>query len=166
GGSSTNTFVVNNYSGNVTLNPAGLGNTIVVPNLRTADQVVKADASIPHTAFVLNLNEPGVVQAPESVGVSNDVGTDVDPSLLVSGAVATLKLGGTFQAAVLGSGVTLYAAPATADGGVSEPGTYVVLAGTGNKVFAPPGSVVQAYSGGNTVVQTADAAATAAINAY
>src|SRR5262249_52775174 len=105
GGSSTNTFVVNNYSGNVTLNPAGLGNTIVVPNRRTADQVVKDGASVPHTAFVLDLNEPGVVQAPEGVGVSNDVGSDVDPSLLVSGAVATLKLGGTFQAAVLGSGV-------------------------------------------------------------
>jgi hypothetical protein len=166
GGSSTNTFIVNNYSGNVALNPAGVGNTIVVPNLRIADQVVKDGATIPHTAFVLNLNEPDTVQAPESVGVNNDVGTDVDPSLLVSGAVATLKLGGTFQDAVLGSNVTLYAAPATADGGVTEPGTYVVLAGTGNKVFAPPGTVVQAFNGGNNVVQTADAAATAAINAY
>ena len=80
----------------------------------------------------------------------------LDPSQLTSLSNASLALVGVIQTVVAGSGATLYAAAANT-AGVAQPGTNVVLMGTDNTVYAPLGSSVQSYSGGNQVIQQTDA---------
>ncbi len=166
GGAASNTNIVNGYLGALTLNPAGTDNTFIALNTQPVSVPTTTGGKITSDTFVVNLNTPNVVQTPLGVPGSTDPKALLDPSLLVTGALATLVLGGRFQKAVVGNGVTLYAAPAVVSGGTTVPGTRVLLVGTGNKVYGAAGALVQAYSGGNTVIQSSDSAITSIVNAY
>ncbi|MBI1324764.1 DUF4214 domain-containing protein [bacterium] len=166
GGAASNTNIVNGFLGALTLNPAGTDNTFIALNTKPVSVPTATGGKITSDTFVVNLNTPNVVQTPLSFPGSTDPKSLLDPSLLVTGSLATLVLGGRFQKAVVGSGVTLYAAPAVVSGGTAVPGTHVLIVGSGNKVFGAAGAVVQAYSGGNTVIQSSDSAITAIVNAY
>src|SRR5262249_40184283 len=74
---------------------------------------------------------------------------------------------GAFFKVIAGSGATLFAAPSTdAPGGESTPGSTILLAGTGNKVFAALGATIQSFSGGNEVVQSVDSQMIADISGF
>jgi hypothetical protein len=166
GGSASNTDMVNGYVGNLTLDPAGTANTFIALNTQPVSVPTTSGKTVTSSTFVVNLNELNVLQAPETLPAGDDIGTLLDPSLLVDGAIATLDLGGAFQNAVAGNGVTLYAAPAAVSGAQVVKGSNVVLVGTGNTVYGAAGSDVLAYSAGNTVIQSSDSATTSIINAY
>ena len=86
-----------------------------------------------------------------------DIGSLLDPSELTSNSGDTVSLEGTFPKVILGSGATLFAAPATYDStGATVPGTDVVVMGTGNTVYGSPGATIDAPAGGNNVIQNFD----------
>ncbi|MFO0952510.1 MAG: choice-of-anchor Q domain-containing protein [Isosphaeraceae bacterium] len=166
GGAASNTNIVNGFLGSLTLNPAGTDNTFVALNTQPVSLATTSGGKVTSTSFVVNLNTPNQVQTPERLPANTDVASLLDPTLLVSGSYATLVLGGRFDKAVAGNGVTLYAAPSVATVGTVVPGSQILLVGTGNKVYGAAGAVVQAYSGGNTVIQSSDPGITTVVNAY
>ena len=167
---SQNTFQVapnNNFNDNVVSN--GGSNTLDISRAFLPTDVVKKSGSTPQViGATVNLTKvSGQTQIIYNSAVLDpDIGSLLDPSLLVSNSTASLSLKGTVQTVIAGSDSTLYAAPATSDGTTQVPGTTIILVGTGNKVFGAAGSNVLAYSGGNDVVQAADQSAVDEVNAY
>ena len=156
GGIGLNVFVPDPSGGfNVTLvDPSALSNTINLSNvyLPTTTAVKATPGGAQQVGATLDLSQnSGEKQLVFDTAVTDpDIGSLVDPDLLTSNSTDSVSLVGSFPTVIAGSGDTLYAAAATS---LTQPGTAFDLMGTGNTVYAAPGSTVTAYSGGNTVIQ-------------
>ena len=173
---STNDFDIapaNNH--NIALIDGGGTNTIDVTSAVVA-ATPPSSGEFTTTASVgvtIDLNETqGQVQLVYQSQLNNpDTGSHFNPNGVTSDSTASLSLQGRFQSIVGGNGDTFYAAgssstDATDLSSSSLGGTKIILAGSDNTVFGAQGSIVQAFSGGNNVIQNFDPTSASAISAF
>ena len=167
---SVNTFdVAPSDNDHITLVDGGGTNTLNLAGavLPTTGPVKPGEAPPIIGATVDLTKNGGQVQYVYQNGLLNpDIAAFVSPGVAATNSLSSLSLQGRFQNAVAGNGATLYAAPASADLSSQQAGTNIILAGTGNTVYGAAGSVVQAFSGGNNVIQKSDPATSSALNAF
>ncbi len=77
--------------------------------------------------------------------------------------LSTLSLQGSFQEVIGSNNDVLYTASANSSG---TSGSSVILTGTGNTVYADPGSTVTSFSGDNQVIQTTNTTNEAQVTSY
>ena len=157
GAGSTNDFIIDPVNATTLVNETGAAATVDVSNIEYALPAKDGETPSVSGPTVDFTQTDGQMQYFNLTDVTNAAFFSLlDASQFASLSNASLALMGVFQTVIAGSGATLYAAAASNTAGVAQPGTNVVLMGTDNTVYAPLGSSVQSYSGGNQVIQESD----------